>query len=73
VREPALLQSPGGAPVGQVSSGLLSPSLNQPIAMGYVLPEYAAVGTALQAVVRGKPVPMTVSALPFVPTRYHRG
>ncbi|MDO8273927.1 MAG: glycine cleavage T C-terminal barrel domain-containing protein, partial [Serpentinimonas sp.] len=73
VREPALLQSPAGAPIGQVSSGLLSPSLNQPIAMGYVLPEYAAVGTALQAVVRGKPVPMTVSALPFVPTRYHRG
>jgi len=73
VREPALLQNPAGAPVGQVSSGLLSPSLNQPIAMGYVAPEYAAVGTALQAVVRGKPVPMTVSALPFVPTRYHRG
>ena len=73
VREPALLQSPSGTPVGQVSSGLLSPSLNQPIAMGYVAPECAAVGTALHAVVRGKPVPMTVSAMPFVPTRYHRG
>ncbi|BAO81272.1 glycine cleavage system T protein [Serpentinimonas raichei] len=73
VREPALLQSPAGEAVGQVSSGLLSPSLNQPIAMGYVAPEYAAVGTALQAMVRGKPVPMTVCALPFVPTRYHRG
>lgn len=56
-----------------MSSGLLSPSLNQPIAMGYVPPEYAAVGSQLHAVVRGKTVPMTVSALPFVPTRYHRG
>jgi len=74
VREPAPLQdAASGQTIGQVSSGLLSPSLNQPIAMGYVPPEYAAVGSQLHAVVRGKPVPMTVSALPFVPTRYHRG
>jgi aminomethyltransferase len=74
VREGAPLQdAASGQAVGQVSSGLLSPSLNQPIAMGYVQPAYAAVGSPLHAVVRGKTVPMTVSALPFVPTRYHRG
>ena len=74
VREPApLLDAASGQTIGQVSSGLLSPSLNQPIAMGYVPPEYAALGSQLHAVVRGKTVPMTVSALPFVPTRYHRG
>jgi aminomethyltransferase len=59
--------------VGEVTSGLLSPSTNQPIAMAYVQAEYAAAGTRLAAMVRGKPVPMQVVAMPFVPTRYHRG
>jgi aminomethyltransferase len=41
--------------------------------MAYVQAEYAAAGTRLNAMVRGKPVPMQVSAMPFVPTRYFRG
>ena len=41
--------------------------------MAYVAPDYAAPGTELFAMVRGKPVPMKVSAMPFVPTRYFRG
>jgi aminomethyltransferase len=41
--------------------------------MGYVHAEYAAVGTRVNAIVRGKPVPMEVAAMPFVPTRYYRG
>ena len=73
VREPATLENMDGQHIGHVTSGLLSPSLNQPIAMGYVQPDYAAVGTALFALVRGKPVPMVVVATPFVPTRYYRG
>ncbi len=73
VREPAMLENLDGQVVGQVSSGLLSPTLNQPIALAYVQPDYAAVGTELFAMVRGKPVPMKVAATPFVPTRYHRG
>ena len=73
VREPATLENMDGQHIGQVTSGLLSPSLNQPIAMGYVQPDYAAVGTELFALVRGKPVPMVVTATPFVPAHYHRG
>ncbi|MCO5102933.1 MAG: glycine cleavage system aminomethyltransferase GcvT [Burkholderiaceae bacterium] len=73
VREPALLENMDGQTVGQVTSGLLSPTLNQPIAMAYVQPDYAAPGTELFAMVRGKPVPMKVSALPFVPAGYFRG
>ena len=73
VREPAMLENMDGQQVGQVTSGLLSPTLNQPIAMAYVAPDYAAPGTELFAMVRGKPVPMKVSAMPFVPTRYFRG
>ena len=41
--------------------------------MAYVQPDYAAVGTELFALVRGKPVPMVVAPTPFVPTHYHRG
>ncbi|HEX7887825.1 MAG TPA: glycine cleavage system aminomethyltransferase GcvT [Ramlibacter sp.] len=59
--------------VGEVTSGLLGPSINQPIAMGYVPPQLAVVGTRIDAMVRGKAVPMQVSAMPFVPNRYHRG
>ena len=73
VREPATLENMDGQHIGHVTSGLLSPSLNQPIAMGYVQPDYAALGTELFAMVRGKAVPMVVVATPFVPTRYYRG
>ena len=73
VREPAPLENMDGQTIGQVTSGLISPTLNQPIAMGYMQPDYATVGTELFAMVRGKPVPMVVSSTPFVRTRYHRG
>lgn len=73
VREPAELQNMDGQKVGQVTSGLLSPTLNQPVAMAYVGPEYSIEGTELFAIVRGKPVPMVVIKMPFVPTRYYRG
>lgn len=72
VREPAPLENLDGQAIGAVTSGLLSPMLDRPIAMGYVKPGYATVGTELFAMVRGKPVPMEVVATPFVPTRYHR-
>ena len=46
---------------------------NKPVAMGYVDAAFSALGTQVVAIVRGKPVPMVVSAMPFVPTRYYRG
>jgi len=73
VREHTALHSLEGAAIGEVTSGLLGPSINQPVAMGYVSPGFAAIGTRLNAMVRGKPVPMEVSAMPFVATRYYRG
>lgn len=73
VREHTELQDPAGARVGEVTSGLLGPSINQPVAMGYVDPACAAIGTRVHAIVRGKPVPMQVAAMPFVPNRYFRG
>ena len=73
VRDHTALQSVEGAPIGEVTSGLLGPSINQPVAIGYVAPEFAALGTVVHALVRGKPVRMQVAAMPFVPTRYYRG
>ena len=73
VRDHTALQDMAGKPVGIVTSGLLGPSINQPVAMGYVSAQYAALGTRLNAIVRGKPVPMEVVAMPFVPNRYFRG
>ena len=73
VRDHTALHAPGGELIGEVTSGLLGPSINQPIAMGYVGPEFASIGTQVNAMVRGKPVLMQVSAMPFVPANYFRG
>ncbi|MFZ4623022.1 MAG: glycine cleavage system aminomethyltransferase GcvT [Rhodoferax sp.] len=73
VREHSELQDSSGKRLGEVTSGLLGPSIDKPIAMGYVPPEFAALGTKINAMVRGKPVPMRVAAMPFVPTNYFRG
>ncbi|MEO6293471.1 MAG: glycine cleavage T C-terminal barrel domain-containing protein, partial [Burkholderiaceae bacterium] len=73
VREHTELQDASGKRVGEVTSGLLAPTIDKPIAMGYVSAECAAVGTRINAIVRGKAVAMEVTAMPFVPTRYFRG
>jgi aminomethyltransferase len=73
VREHSELQSSAGERIGEVTSGLLAPTIDKPIAMGYVPPALAANGTRVNALVRGKAVPMEVSAMPFVPPRYFRG
>jgi aminomethyltransferase len=73
VREHTELQSTDGQKIGEVTSGLLGPTVNEPIAIGYVTPAFAAVGTRVNAMVRGKAVPMEVRAMPFVPANYYRG
>ncbi len=60
-------------PCGIVSSGGFGPSVEAPIAMGYVPPEHAEIGTELIADVRGNDVVCTVAPLPFSPHRFHRG
>lgn len=72
VRDHTPLQALDGTPLGEVCSGLLSPVLDQSIAMAYLPPEMAAVGTSVNALVRGKTVPMQVAPMPFVPQRYVR-
>ena len=62
----------GNEKVGVLTSGGFSPSLEKPIAVAYVTTAQAAPGTALEIEVRGKRLAATVTALPFVPHRYHR-
>ena len=54
-----------GRPIGRVTSGTFSPTLNKAIAMAYVDPAHAEPGTACEVDIRGKPAPARVVPLPF--------
>lgn len=58
--------------VGEVTSGAFGPTLQAPVAMGYVATPRATVGTALVAELRGRGVATSVAALPLVPARFKR-
>ena len=72
VREGALILDGEGNELGKVTSGGFSPSLQRPIAMGYVAAPFAEVGTSLKLEQRGKLFEARVVAMPFVPHRYYR-
>ena len=72
MREGALVLDDEGNEVGRITSGGFSPSLQRPIAMGYVATPLAEAGTALKLEQRGKLFDGRVAALPFVPHHYHR-
>jgi aminomethyltransferase len=71
-RDGTLIVAQDGRMIGRITSGGFGPSVNGPIAMGYVETAFAAPGTALGLVVRGTTRPARVVPLPFVPRRYHR-
>ncbi|TCP14903.1 aminomethyltransferase [Crenobacter luteus] len=73
VREGAEITDGDGTVIGRVTSGGFGPSFGGPVGMGYVPASHAAAGTALFALVRGKPVAIEVAKTPFVPQRYYRG
>lgn len=62
----------GDTALGEVTSGGFGPSVEAPIAMGYVPAKHAEIGTTLEGEVRGKRMPVTVAAMPFQPTTYKR-
>lgn len=71
-REGTEVLSATGEPIGKITSGGFGPSVNGPVAMGYVSTAHVTPGTKVQLVVRGKPLPAEVVALPFVAHRYFR-
>jgi aminomethyltransferase len=72
VREGALVLTGEGNEVGRITSGGFSPTLQRPIAMGYVGIAFAEPGTELKLEQRGKLFEARVVSMPFVPHRYHR-
>ncbi len=72
VRDGSALTTADGTRVGTVTSGGFGPTVEAPVAMGYVDPAHAETGTELVADVRGKSEPVTVADLPFTPHRYFR-
>jgi aminomethyltransferase len=72
VREGASVVDEEGATIGRVTSGGFAPSVGAAIAMAYVPTAMAAPGTSLRLLQRGKLHTGTVTAMPFVPHRYHR-
>ncbi len=72
MRDGVELFAQDGTPVGRVTSGGYGPSVHAPIAMGYAARAHASIGTILLGEVRGKRLPVTVTDLPFHPTRYKR-
>jgi aminomethyltransferase len=71
-RDGAEITDKEGRVIGVITSGGFGPSLNGPLAMGYVETSFAAPGTAIDLLVRGKPMPAHIVSLPFVPNRYKR-
>ncbi|MBM3577615.1 MAG: glycine cleavage system aminomethyltransferase GcvT [Alphaproteobacteria bacterium] len=72
LREGAELYAPGDELVGHVTSGGFSPTLQRPIAMGYVASNHANVGATLSATLRDKRIDVSVAPLPFVAHRYFK-
>jgi aminomethyltransferase len=71
-REHAEIVDAAGELVGKVTSGGFGPSVGVPIAMGYVVPDFAAPGTKLGVIVRGRTLPARIVKMPFHPHRYRR-
>lgn len=61
----SIVAEPGGAPVGQVTSGTMAPTLGHPVALALVQTAYAKVGTSLYVQIRGRDVPALVVKTPF--------
>jgi aminomethyltransferase len=73
VRDGADIADASGAVLGKITSGGFGPTVDRPIAMGYVRTGAAADGTELAVTVRDRKIASKVARLPFVAHRYHKG
>lgn len=72
-REGTPIKAADGTAIGTVTSGGFGPTVNGPVAMGYVNSRFAEPGTPVLLEVRGKDLPAKVVTMPFAPHRYFRG
>ncbi len=66
------IQDEAGNRIGEITSGGFGPTVNAPVAMGYVASKFAANGTKVSLIVRGQALPAEVAPLPFAPHRYFK-
>jgi aminomethyltransferase len=71
-REGTEIQNDAGETIGVITSGGFGPTVNGPVAQGYVDTTYAKAGTPVKLLVRGKQLEAEIATLPFVPARYKR-
>lgn len=71
-REGAEIVDAKGQKIGQVTSGTYGPSVGGPVAMGYVDSTFAQQDRLLAILVRGKPLPARIVAMPFTEKHFHR-
>ncbi|HWA02053.1 MAG TPA: glycine cleavage system aminomethyltransferase GcvT [Rhizomicrobium sp.] len=71
-REHTQIADKAGRIIGEITSGGFGPSLNGPVAMGYVETAFSDDGTEVDLIVRGRSMPARVAPMPFVPHRYKR-
>lgn len=69
---PLFAAETGGEPVGTITSGGFGPTIGGPIAMGYLPTELATIGATVYGELRGKRLPLTITALPFTPANFKR-
>ncbi len=73
VREGCKLFDAQDNEIGVITSGTAGPNAGKPVSMGYIMTDFAAIGTQVFAEVRGKKLAMNVAKMPFVPQKYYRG
>jgi aminomethyltransferase len=71
-REGTIIENAAGRQIGKITSGGFGPTVNGPVAMGYVESDHAKEGTPVLLLVRDKALPAHVVKLPFVPNRFKR-
>jgi aminomethyltransferase len=71
-REGTEITDKSGRVIGRITSGGFGPTLNAPVAMGYVENAFAKDGTEVNLMVRGNPLPARVAPMPFVAHCYKR-
>ncbi len=71
-REGTAIRAKDGSSIGLVTSGGFGPTINGPIAMGYVNAACASIGTGVDLMLRERAVNAVVAGLPFVPHAYKR-
>ncbi|MEC9250184.1 MAG: glycine cleavage system aminomethyltransferase GcvT [Pseudomonadota bacterium] len=72
-REGAEIADKDGNIIGIVTSGGFGPTIEGPVAMGYIDRAFMAEGTEVDLIVRGRARAATVTKMPFVPNNFYRG